>query len=91
METNYASDELGSSDPDASDQESGPRYPRFKMEEPENNYKFKVGLEFVSLDEFKEANTEWSANSKGIDKHVVAKMASYDGIKIRDIVSDIRP
>lgn len=42
METNYASDELGSSDLDASDNESGPKYPRFKMEELNKNYKFKV-------------------------------------------------
>lgn len=58
METNFSSDELGSSDPDASDQENGPMYPRFKMKELDKNYKLKVGLKFVSLDEFKKAITE---------------------------------
>ncbi|KAI5438540.1 hypothetical protein KIW84_024322 [Lathyrus oleraceus] len=50
MDTNYASDELGGSDPDASDEEKEPKYPRFKMEELDKNYKFKGGLEFGSLD-----------------------------------------
>ncbi|CAI8596547.1 unnamed protein product [Vicia faba] len=48
MDTNYASDELCSSDPDASDQENELKYPRFKMKELDKNYKFKVGLEFGS-------------------------------------------
>lgn len=30
------------------------------MEHLDKNYKFKVVLEFVSLEEFKEATTEWS-------------------------------
>lgn len=60
MDINYASEELGSSDPDASDEEKDLKYPRFKMEDFDKNYKFIVGLEFVSLAEFKEAITEWS-------------------------------
>ncbi|KAI5386016.1 hypothetical protein KIW84_072549 [Lathyrus oleraceus] len=50
MIINYASDEFGSSDPDASDGEKEPKYPRFKMHDLDKNYKFKVGLEFVSLE-----------------------------------------
>ncbi|KAI5407370.1 hypothetical protein KIW84_053573 [Lathyrus oleraceus] len=83
--TNYSSDELGSSDLDASYQEKEPKYPRFKMEELDNNYKFKVGFEFGSLDEFKEAITEW-----WVAKNVATRMASSDGVKIHDIVSEIR-
>ncbi|KAI5412037.1 hypothetical protein KIW84_056929 [Lathyrus oleraceus] len=55
---NYASEELSCSDPDASDEEKDPKYPWFKIEDSNKNYKFKVGLEFVSLDEFKEAITK---------------------------------
>ncbi|KAI5415887.1 hypothetical protein KIW84_041067 [Lathyrus oleraceus] len=60
MDINYASEELESSDLDASDEEKDTKYPKFKMEDLDKNYKFGVGLEFVSLDEFKEAITEWS-------------------------------
>ena len=59
MEINYGSDELGSSDPDVVNQESGPRYPGFKMDELDKSYKFKVRLDFVSLDGLKEAIFEW--------------------------------
>ncbi|KAI5444525.1 hypothetical protein KIW84_012962 [Lathyrus oleraceus] len=95
MEINYGSDELGSSDPDVVNQESGPRYPGFKMDELDKSYKFKVRLDFVSLDGFKEAIFEWvlnnsSTNYKWISKTVVTRMAFSDGIKIHDIVSDIR-
>lgn len=60
MDINYARGEFSSSDPDASDKEKDPKYPRFKMEDLDKNYKFKVGLEFVSLEEFKEAVTQRS-------------------------------
>ncbi|KAI5383748.1 hypothetical protein KIW84_070924 [Lathyrus oleraceus] len=63
-ETNYCSDEPGSSDSDASDNEKEPKYPRFKMNELNKNYKFKVGLEFGSLEEFKEAITECKVGNK---------------------------
>lgn len=59
METNYYSDELDISDLDASDNKKGPKYDKFRVEELDKNYKFKIGLEFLSLDEFKETNTEW--------------------------------
>ncbi|KAI5389895.1 hypothetical protein KIW84_075273 [Lathyrus oleraceus] len=53
MIINHASDELGSSDPDASGGEKEPKYPRIKMEDLDKNCKFKVGLESVSLEELK--------------------------------------
>lgn len=53
MIINHASDELGSSDPNASGWEKEPKYPRIKMEDLDKNCKFKVGLESVSLEELK--------------------------------------
>lgn len=60
MKTNYCSDKLGISDPNALDNEKGLEYDKFRMDELENNYKFKVGLEFLSLYEFKEEISERS-------------------------------
>ncbi|KAI5401119.1 hypothetical protein KIW84_065818 [Lathyrus oleraceus] len=65
------------------------------MRDLDKNYKFKVGLEFVSLEEFKEAIIEWvlnnsSATSKWAAKNVAARMASSNGVKICDIASEIR-
>ncbi|XP_058776394.1 uncharacterized protein LOC131650710 [Vicia villosa] len=149
MDFDYVSDHLDSSEPDVSGDEKEPRYPRFKIEELSKSYMFKVGLEFGSLDEFKEAFTEssvlngreikyvkndkarvrvvckgncgflalvskvgnkhtyrmkmWfgthtcgrvlnntSATSKWVAKTVAARMTSSDGVKIRDIESEIR-
>ncbi|XP_039685105.1 uncharacterized protein [Medicago truncatula] len=60
IDVDYESDSLGSSDPDDSDEEKGPRYEKFRMEQLNKKFKFKVGIEFKSLDEFKEALTEWN-------------------------------
>ena len=60
MEINYASDELGSNDPNNLDHEKEQRYDKFIVEELGNNYKIKVGLKFLSLDEFTEEIIEWS-------------------------------
>lgn len=83
IETNYYSDDLGSSGPDASDNENEPKYPRFNMEELNKNYKFKVGLEFGSLEEFKEAIIEWSIMNERDIKYVkndkVRVMVLYKG------------
>jgi len=59
-EKDYESEELVSDDPDDSDAEGLPRYPEFKMSELTKDYKFKVGMDFKSIAEFKEAITEWS-------------------------------
>ncbi|KAK2401055.1 hypothetical protein QL285_050686 [Trifolium repens] len=54
MEQRYDSEELNSSDPDVSDGEKAPKYDKFRMEELHKDYEFKEGLEFASLEEFKE-------------------------------------
>ncbi|CAJ2652425.1 unnamed protein product [Trifolium pratense] len=60
METEYVSEELGSSDPDDSDNEKGPKYDLFRMEDLNKDYKFKKDLQFKSLEEFKEAIMKWN-------------------------------
>jgi len=60
IDVDYESDSLGSSGPEASDEEKGPRYEKFRMEQLNKKFKFKVGMEFKSLAEFKEALTEWN-------------------------------
>jgi hypothetical protein len=51
----YESEELGSSDPDASDEERGVRYEKFRNEQMGKKYKFKFGMEFNSLQDFIDA------------------------------------
>jgi hypothetical protein len=41
--------------PDASDEERGVRYEKFRNEQMRKKYKFKYGMEFNSLAEFREA------------------------------------
>jgi hypothetical protein len=55
----YASDELGSSDPDNSDEERGHKYPKFRKEQLNEKYEFEYMMEFKSLDEFREAIRHW--------------------------------
>ncbi|CAI8596581.1 unnamed protein product [Vicia faba] len=57
VDINYVSHKLGSSDPNVSSDEKEPRYPRFKIEDLSKSYRFKVGLKFGTLDEFKEEIT----------------------------------
>lgn len=80
LEIGYISEELGSSDPDASDDEQSPTYDTFKMEELTKSYKFKVGLEFTSLAQFKEAIIEGNVlNEYGI------KFEKNDKVRVRVI------
>ncbi|KAK2456280.1 hypothetical protein QL285_003659 [Trifolium repens] len=51
----YESEELGSSDPDASDEERGVRYEKFRKDQMGKKYKFKFGMEFSSLQDFRDA------------------------------------
>lgn len=52
------------------------------MEQLNKNYKFKVGKEFKSLDEFKEATIEWSVlNGRKI------KYVKNDETKVRENVA----
>ncbi|GAU34421.1 hypothetical protein TSUD_393740 [Trifolium subterraneum] len=57
----YESEELCSSDPDASDDESDPKVERYKKGDIHKGYKWKTGLEFNSLKDFREAIRDWSA------------------------------
>lgn len=60
IDGDYESDELGSSDPDDSDREKGPKYERFRKTQLCKTFQFKVGVEFSSTKEFKEAIIEWT-------------------------------
>ncbi|KAI5435370.1 hypothetical protein KIW84_021975 [Lathyrus oleraceus] len=59
-EDQCVSDELGSSDPDASEAEKLPKYEKFRKEQLGKDYEFKLGTEFNSLTDFKDAIIEWS-------------------------------
>jgi hypothetical protein len=56
----YFSEELDSSDPDDSDHEPWPRYEKFRKEQLNKDYEFRLGMEFNSLKEFKDAIREWN-------------------------------
>jgi hypothetical protein len=71
---------LASSDPDDSDEEKGPRYEKFRMEQLNKKFKFKVGMEFKSLAEFKEALTEWN-----VINGWEFKMVKNDNVRIRAV------
>ncbi|XP_024636474.1 uncharacterized protein [Medicago truncatula] len=59
-EREYESDELYSDDPDESDFERGPRAYVFKMSQLTPAFKFKVGMDFKSIVEFRMAIREWN-------------------------------
>ncbi|XP_058741902.1 uncharacterized protein LOC131614317 [Vicia villosa] len=59
-EDEYFSDKLNSPDPDDSGDEKRPKFERFKKEHLNKDYKFKWGMEFNSLVDFKDAIREWS-------------------------------
>ena len=54
----YVFDELDSSDPDASDDEKGLKYEKFTKDQLSKSYEFKLGFEFNSLEDFKDAIVE---------------------------------
>ena len=56
----YLSEELDSSDPDESGHEGGPKYEKFRREQLNKNFEFRLGMEFNSLREFKDAMIEWN-------------------------------
>ncbi|XP_058753414.1 uncharacterized protein LOC131626580 [Vicia villosa] len=55
----YVSEDLLSYDPDNSEDEKGPGFEQFKKEELNKDFKFKWGMEFNTLDYFREAIREW--------------------------------
>ncbi|XP_058783308.1 uncharacterized protein LOC131657984 [Vicia villosa] len=56
----YVSEELDSSDPDKFEDEKGSRFEKFWKEQFNKNFKFKWGMQFNSLDDFREAIREWT-------------------------------
>ena len=74
----YVSEELNSSDLDNSEDEKGPRFEKFKKEKLNKNFKFKWGMEFNSLDDFREAIREWTIlNGREI------KFVKNEGYRVR--------
>ncbi|CAI8591544.1 unnamed protein product [Vicia faba] len=62
-DVDYASEELESSDADESDMDdkpSKPKYEKFRSELLNKDFQFKLGMEFISLSEFKDAIRDWS-------------------------------
>jgi hypothetical protein len=51
---------LGSSNPDTSDEERGPKYEKFRKDQINKKYQFRFGMEFNSLNGFREAIKDWS-------------------------------
>lgn len=56
----YVSDEIYNSNPDVSDDDNGPNFEKFRKYQLNKNFKFKWGMQFNSLDDFREENREWS-------------------------------
>ncbi|CAI8615148.1 unnamed protein product [Vicia faba] len=62
-DVDYASEELESSDADESDMDdkpSKPKYEKFRSKMLNKDFQFKLGMEFISLSEFKDAIRDWS-------------------------------
>lgn len=73
----YVSDDLESSDPDMLEDEKLPKFEKFRKEHLDKNFKFQWGMEFNSLDEFREAIRDWSVlNGRQIKFPTVPSQAS---------------
>jgi hypothetical protein len=59
----YESEELNSSDPDASDEERGLRYEKFRKEQMGKTYKPRFGMEFTCLQDFRDAIRDWNVRN----------------------------
>ncbi|KAK7244700.1 hypothetical protein RIF29_39526 [Crotalaria pallida] len=81
LEDGYMTDELESGDSD-SDGENKPKYPLFREEQMGKNFKFKLGMEFSSLNQFKDAILEHSVL---IGKEV--KFKKNDSNRVRVVCS----
>ncbi|KAI5433621.1 hypothetical protein KIW84_020772 [Lathyrus oleraceus] len=71
----YVGDELDNSDPDVSDDDNGPEFDKFRIDQLNNNLKFKWGMQFDSLYDFREEIREWKA------KLIAKKMIEGDADK----------
>ncbi|KAI5388074.1 hypothetical protein KIW84_073964 [Lathyrus oleraceus] len=77
----YVSDELDNSDPDVSDDDNGPKFEKFRKDKLNKNFKFKWGMQFNYLDDFREAIRECSVlNGREI---TFVKNESYRGFDNR--------
>lgn len=56
----YVSDELDNSDPNVYDDDNGPKFEKFRKDQLNTNFKFKWGMQFNSIDDFREEICEWS-------------------------------
>ncbi|KAK2410603.1 hypothetical protein QL285_045960 [Trifolium repens] len=56
----YCSDELGSSDPDDSDEDSGPKNLKFRRSQLNKDFKFEKDMEFNTLNDFRFAIRHWN-------------------------------
>jgi len=74
------SDEWGSSDPDASNYEKGSKYVKYRKEQLGKSYEFRLGMEFNSLDDFKDAIVEWNV----LNGHHI-KFVKNDKIRVRAV------
>ncbi|KAK2434921.1 hypothetical protein QL285_020024 [Trifolium repens] len=83
----YESEELGSSDPDESDEERGVRYERYRKEHMHEGYKWKFELEFNSLKEFRDVVRDWSA-LKGLPVDWVKNESTR--VRLKDIMQHMR-
>ncbi|KAK2456777.1 hypothetical protein QL285_004115 [Trifolium repens] len=59
----YESEELNSSDPDASDEERGLRYEKFRKKQMGKTYKPRFGMEFTCLQDFRDATRYWNVRN----------------------------
>ncbi|KAK2457356.1 hypothetical protein QL285_004634 [Trifolium repens] len=59
----YESEELHSSDPDASDEERGLRYEKFRKEQMGKTYKPRFGMKFTCLADFRLAIRDWNVRN----------------------------
>jgi hypothetical protein len=66
----YESEELHSSGPDASDEEKGVRYEKFRKGQMGKKYKFRYGMEFNSLADFREAIRDHNVRNEYEIKYV---------------------
>jgi len=77
IDGDYLSEELGSSDPDDSD-DGTIKYEQFRKEQLNKDFKFKLGMEFKSLADFKEAIIEWNV----LNGYQI-KMPKNEGYRVR--------
>ena len=79
----YFSEELDSLDPYESDHEGGPRYENFRREQLNKNFEFRLGMEFNSLREFKDAMIEWNV----LNGYQIS-FEKYESYRVRNVCKE---